>query len=270
MYASFRRAAVSKAAAEAQRNATRVCLVTGANRGIGLAIARGLAKLGPRYTVIVTARREADVDATVAALREEQLKVFGHVLDVSSSESVAALAAWIEAEVGVLHVLVNNAGILLDPELSILTFDEARVLQTFDVNCIGALRVTRALLPLMRRVRFGRIINMSSRTAQLTVPSGASMPGYRLSKIGMNMATHMLCAELQQSAVDGDDIIVASACPGMIATDMTLDALKKIGSPYVPTKGPEEGAKIALFLATLPAGAPNGRFWADNAPDVKW
>lgn len=238
--------------------------MTGGNRGIGLAIARGLAQLGPKYTVIITARKQADVDAAVAKLQAEKLKVYGRVLDVASSESVAALAAWIEAEVGILHVLVNNAGILTDAELTISTFDEARTLDQFNVNCVGAMRVTRAVLPLMRRGKYGRIVYLASRAGQLTQESGCSMPGYRISKTAMNMAMHLQHKELEDTAVAGEDIIISSMCPGYIATDMTETAVRVAGWESKPSKTPEEGADTAIFLATLPAGSPNGQFWAER------
>eukprot|EP00030_Apusomonadida_sp_AF-17_P000804 a176578_62.p2 GENE.a176578_62~~a176578_62.p2 ORF type:complete len:297 (-),score=111.83 a176578_62:142-924(-) len=253
-----KRSATARAAAESERHRPRVCLVTGANRGIGLAVARALGALGPKTVVIVTCRKQEDVDATVKTLQSEKLSVFGHVLDVSSAESVKACAEWVTSSVGQLDVLVNNAGILVDANTRVFSFDEAAMAQSFDVNCVGLMRVTAAFVPLLKASADGRIVNVTSRAGQLTVYSEPSMPAYRISKTAANMATHLIAQELADTG-----IIVSAMCPGYIATDMTLKQVAEGYFTSTPSKTPADGAKTVVFLATA-KGIPSGQFWADN------
>jgi NAD(P)-dependent dehydrogenase (short-subunit alcohol dehydrogenase family) len=231
----------------------RTALVTGANRGLGREIARQLATQG--MTVVLTSRDPAKGQTATADLKEQGLSADHHALDVRDPDSVTALHAWLERRYGRLDVLVNNAGILIDRHsTSIAELDIETLKWTLETNVYGLLRVTQALLPLMRRNGYGRIVNMSSGLGQLAdMQSGT--PAYRISKTAVNALTRILAAELQDT-----NIKVNSMCPGWVRTDM--------GGPNA-TRPVEQGADTAVWLATLPDDGPSGGFFRDREP-IAW
>ena len=230
-----------------------IALVTGANRGIGLEICRQLADRD--YDVILTARDEAKARTACEELWAEGLDtVHARQLDVGSDASVQRLRASVEQEFGELHVLVNNAGVGLDFHGPALEPDFAKIRDTLETNTYGPLRLAAAFVPLMRRSGGGRIVNVSSGMGGLTEMGGGS-PGYRLSKAGLNAVTRMLAVELS-----GSGILVNSACPGFVQTDM--------GGPGAP-KTIAEGADTPVWLATLPDDGPTGGFFSERRP-VAW
>src|ERR1041384_1217236 len=165
----------------------KTVLITGANRGIGFETARQLAARG--FHVVIGARSEQQGNE---AQREAQKagKVSLLVLDVSDSESITAAASKF-APVGQLDVLINNAGIYPDEGLSILTISRQQMVSTFQTNTFGALEVTRAFLPYLRKSAAARVINVSSGYGQLDGLS-ATVPSYCLSKLALNGLTLML------------------------------------------------------------------------------
>ena len=240
----------------------QTALVTGANKGIGFETARQLARQG--FTVWIGARDQARGEAA-----EKELSDAGDVrfvsLDVTDDDSVAAAARRIEQETG-LDVLVNNAGVAfaeVDGRPSTVPLD---VLQrTFDVNVHGALRVTQAFLPLVRRSPAGRIVNVSSTlgsTGTVVHPANpfGQVPSfaYPASKAALNALTGWLAVELRDTAVK-----VNSVCPGFNATDMN-DGPGTVGAQH-----PAEGAKVVVHAATLPADGPTGSFLDVNGV-VPW
>ena len=155
---------------------TRVALVTGGNRGIGLEICRGLLARGMR---VVMTCRDAAAGAAVAGELGAGLAVMQ--ADVCDPASVRALASRVESELGRLDVLVNNAGVLIDREVpSILGMNPALLRESLETNLFGVLAVTQALVPLMRRGHGGRIVNLSSILGQLDA-MGTGTPAYRVS-----------------------------------------------------------------------------------------
>ncbi|CUR58725.1 putative keto acyl reductase [metagenome] len=228
---------------------TPTALVTGANKGIGYEIAAGLARRGFRVGVGArdTARREEAVDK----LRAEGLDVFGVALDVTDDASVAAAAARLE-ELGGLDVLVNNAGITggMPQEPSQVTAEQ--VLGVVDVNVLGVIRVTNAMLPLLRRAAAPRIVNVSSTVGSLGLQTAQAEPigplsgAYSPTKTYLNALTVQYAKEL---APDG--ILVNAGCPGYVATDL---------NGHRGTRTPEQGAAVFLELATLPDDGPTGTF----------
>ena len=231
----------------------RVAVVTGGNRGIGFEIVRQLAARGLR--VVLASRdlakgREARARLGTAGDRIEVCQ-----LDVTSEEQARALAASIERTLGRCDVLVNNAGVLLDPKGSRSLDIVPDVLRrTFDVNVLGPVVVTRALVPLMRLHGYGRIVNMSSGLGQLA-DMGVGTPAYRMSKSALNAFTRTLAADL-----GGTNIKVNSMCPGWVRTEM--------GGPHATTSV-EEAADTAVWLATLADDGPNGGFFRDRQP-IPW
>ena len=227
----------------------RVAVVTGANRGIGLEICRQLARRGG-IRVVLTARNETKGKAAAGQLRDEGLEVDFHELDVTSEKSVETLAGWLEGTCKRCDILVNNAGILADPRGSrFLDSRPETYRQTLDTNVFGALLLSQALVPIMKRSRYGRIVNISSGQGQLS-EMGAGTPAYRISKAALNALTRILAAELK-----GSGILVNSMCPGWVKTDM--------GGPGAP-RTVQQGADTAVWLATLPDDGPTGGFFRDR------
>lgn len=228
----------------------RVAVVTGANRGVGLEIARQLARRGVR--VVLTARNAAKGEAARGALAGEGLAVSFHVLDVRDASQARAAAAWAECEFGRLDILVNNAGVLIDPKgARAASLDPGLLRDTLETNLVGALVVTQACLPLMRARGYGRIVNVSSELAQLE-SMGPGTPAYRISKAALNAFTRTLAAELA-----GTGIKVNAMSPGWVRSDM--------GGPSAP-RSLEQGADTAVWLALLPDDGPSGGFFKDRAP----
>lgn len=231
---------------------TRVALVTGATRGIGLEIARRLAAAG--LTTYATARDPAAAERAATGLAGEGLPVFGRQLDVTDQASVERLAEELGRDPGRIDALVNNAGVLIDHDWTAAEPDLELVRRTLETNLLGTWRVTAAFLPLMRRRGHGRIVNVSTSMAQLSSMGGGS-PGYRTSKTALNALTRALAAELA-----GTDVLVNSMDPGWVRTDMGGEAApRSIG----------EGADTAVWLATLPGGGPSGGFFRDREP-IPW
>jgi len=229
----------------------RTALVTGANKGIGLAIAQGLGAIG--FTVAVGARDEARGKEAVERLLAAGVDAFGVTLDVTSDDSVTAAAAAIEQTAGRLDVLVNNAGIggrTDDGAQDPTTLDLDVVRTVLDTNVFGVVRVTNAMLPLLRRAPSPRIVNMSSNMGSLTLRTGPVLAAYAPSKTMLNAITTQYARRLADT-----NVIVNAACPGYVATDFT---------GYAGVRTPEQGAAIAIRLATLPDDGPRGGFFDDE------
>ena len=216
---------------------TKVALVTGANRGIGLETARQLAALG--YKVLASAR-------------DGEVK-----LDVTSSADIAAVASLIEREYGHLDVLVNNAGVLLEEGFGVNTTADVPLdvlRRTFDVNFFGVVELTRALLPLLRKAPAARIVNVSSIMGSLQYHATPGSPiydskplAYDVSKAALNGFTLHLAHLLRDTPIK-----VNSAHPGWVQTPM--------GGPNAPMSI-EDGAKTSVWLATLPDDGPTGGYF---------
>lgn len=230
---------------------TRIALVTGANKGIGLEIARQLAETG--IIVIIGAR---NADRTKAAL--DELKSIGGAvdsvqIDVTLEASIAEAASHIETKYGRLDILVNNAGIVDAADGPPSTSSIAAVRRILETNFIGTLATTQAMLPLLRKSEAARIVNLSSALGSLAVNSDPSSPfysarliGYNASKAAVNMLTAQLCAELSDTSV-----VVNSVSPGYVKTDLT---------GHTGFMTPEEGAMLPVKFALLGADAVSGHF----------
>lgn len=224
-----------------------LAVVTGAYRGLGLETCRQLGAQG--YTVILTARREAEGRAAAEGLQAQGLDVRFHALDVTDQVSIEQLAAFIRDTFARLDVLVNNAGIFPDASpgswgSSAFGADVEAVRRGLETNTIGPLRLCQILIPLMEGK--GCVVNVSSGMGQLSEMNGCC-PGYRLSKTALNAVTRVFADELKDTGVK-----VNSVCPGWVRTQM--------GGDQAPLSV-EEGAKGIVWAATLPDDGPTGGFF---------
>lgn len=228
-----------------------MALVTGANRGIGLEVARQLAGRG--FEVFLASRDPARGREAAARIAGPGRPVISLPLDVADPGSVQAAAEAVRGGPGRLDALVNNAGIHYDTWQRAESADLAVVSEALEVNLLGAWRTTQALLPLLRRSRHGRIVNVSSGAGSIT-QMGAGPPAYQVSKAALNALTRTLAAELRPAG-----ILVNAVCPGWVATDMGGPG----GRPVA------DGASGIVWAATLPGDGPTGGFFRDRRP-VPW
>jgi NAD(P)-dependent dehydrogenase (short-subunit alcohol dehydrogenase family) len=232
---------------------TTTALITGANKGIGLATARLLGAKG--MTVLVGARDAERGARAVRELRDGGADAHHVPLDVTDEASVRKAAEWIDAEYGHLDVLVNNAGIARFDGAgrpSETTLDALR--EVYETNVFGVVTVTNAMLPLLRKASAARIVNVSSEVGSIgsmTDPDSPLWPmssvPYPSSKAALNMVTAMYAKELRDTPIR-----VNAANPGYCATDLN-------GNSGFRT--PEQGAEVSAYLATLPDDGPSGLLW---------
>ncbi len=220
----------------------RVALVTGATRGIGEAIAAGLAREGAH--VLVGCRRPDEGARVCEAIRKSGGRADPQRIDVADPASIRAAAADVARAPGRLDILVNNAGVLLDhglrtADLSLELFEE-----TIRVNLRGPLLTIQHFLPLLRRSDRGRIVNMTSGLGCLNEGMSGGWPAYRMSKAALNALTRNLATELA-----GTGILVNAVNPGWVATDMG-----GAGAPLTPA----QGADSAIYACLIDEDGPDG------------
>jgi len=230
----------------------KIALITGGNRGIGLETASQLAQKGVH--VILGSRRREDGEAAASKLREAGLSAEAVKLDVTNADDIRAAAQAVETTHGRLDILVNNAGILDRSKAgkpSEETLETWR--RTFDTNLFGLIAVTQAFLPLLKKSPAGRIVNLSSGLASLTLHSdpqshlyGFKIAAYNVSKTAVNAWTVELAWELRDTGIK-----VNAADPGHVKTDM--------GGPDAKLELPV-GAQTIVDLALLGADGPTGAF----------
>ena len=235
---------------------TKIALVTGANKGLGFETSRQLAQLGIK--VLMGARdkkRGADAEKK---LKAEGLDVELVILDVTDPDQIAGVSKMIKKKFGRLDILVNNAGISHadDPMFSnsAATIPMQALQETFAVNFFGLVQLTQALLPLIRKSKAGRIVNLSSLLGSLTLHSDPRSGlddikplAYDASKAALNQFTIHLAAGLKDTQIK-----VNSAHPGWVKTDL--------GGDQAPLEV-EDGAKTGVALATLGKDGPTGGFF---------
>lgn len=233
--------------------ARKIAIVTGGNRGLGREIARQLAKA--EMLVVIGVRRQESLDAALEAFDRDGGNVAGHLLDVVDTHSVQRFVQHVEKDHGAPSVLVNNAGVY--PESRAAKVEDTPTSlwrETFETNLFGAVRMCREVVPMMRRLRYGRVVNISSGLGQLH-QMGAGSPAYRVSKSALNALTATLAAEVADAG-----ILVNSMSPGWVRTGM--------GGDMAP-RSVEEGADTAVWLAQLPSNGPTGQFFRDRKP-IPW
>lgn len=225
----------------------RTALVTGGNRGLGLAICRHLAEAGHR--VVLAARDPDDAEAAADDLEETGAEILPLQLDLASPESLGEALELLAREGVEVDVLVNNAGVY--PEGALLDVPVEGLLEAMAVHLFGPLELTRALIPDMRRKGWGRVVNVSSSYGSFA--EGLRGPGaYAVSKAAMNAMTLRLARELE-----GTNVKVNAVCPGWVRTRM--------GGPEAP-RSPESAAADVVWCALLPDDGPTGTLFRDRRP----
>jgi NAD(P)-dependent dehydrogenase (short-subunit alcohol dehydrogenase family) len=223
-----------------------IALVTGSNRGIGLAVVKQLLDQG--ITTILTSRNPKSGRRAAEDLENpDHLHV--QPLDVDDPDSIHNLRDWVADQFGRLDILVNNAAINYDTWQSTVEADLNVVRETFETNLLGPWRMCQAFLPMMQQHGYGRIVNVSSGSGSLAEMGGGT-PAYGISKASLNVLTIKLSHELK-----GTGILVNSVCPGWVRTDM--------GGQGAP-RSPEKGAETIFWLAFLPENGPSGKFWRNK------
>lgn len=222
-----------------------ITLVTGATRGLGRELARQLAEKHDHH-VLLGAR---DLSRGRAVAAEIGGSVEAVELNVTDPGTIERLAGRLSA----LDVLVNNAGVELDPEVPTLEPDWPAISGTLDVNLLGPWRVTAALAPLLRRSTHPRIVNVSSSAGLARHVDSIGQGSYAVSKAGLNMLTKIWAYELP-------GVLVNAVCPGWVRTEM--------GGGRAPLSI-EEGVEGLVWLATLPDDGPTGRFFRFGTETAK-
>ncbi len=224
----------------------KVALITGANKGIGLEIARQLGHQG--ITVVIGSRDPQKGQAAAETLKGEGIDARTLKLEVTDASDRDAALAFLQQHFGRLDILVNNAGVLLDTEG--VTPDTLR--RTYDANVIAPYFLTETLLPLLKAAPAGRVVHHSSLLGSLAtnatpgLPLAWLLPAYNSSKAALNMLGVIQAATLKDTNVK-----VNIAHPGSVKTDMNPGGDLSL----------EEGAKTAVTLATLPDDGPTGGFF---------
>jgi NAD(P)-dependent dehydrogenase (short-subunit alcohol dehydrogenase family) len=241
-------------------SAQKIALVTGANKGIGKEIARQLGAKG--VFVLLGARDRTRGEQAEADLRGQGVSVQFIPLDVTDQQSVDQAAARLAQQYGRLDILVNNAGIALDwvPPSEL---DPEILKKTYETNVFGAFRVTKAMLPLLKKSKAGRIVNMSSALGSLTLAAASDGPfsgmnylmAYCSSKSALNAMTLALAKDLNNAGIK-----VNAAIPGYVATDMNDNK---------GVRTVEQGAATPVRLALLPDDGPTGGCFSDEGV-VPW
>ncbi|MGD2182110.1 SDR family NAD(P)-dependent oxidoreductase [Lusitaniella coriacea] len=227
-------------------NTKKKALITGANRGIGYAIAQGLLKAD--FQVIIGSRNLEK--AKKAAEKLNSPLVNAVEIDIAEDKSIHKAFDDLNGEIDRLDILVNNAGIYPDNGFDILTIDRDLLIKTLNVNTFGAIKTTQIFLPLLEKTDKARVINYSSGYGQLAGLS-ADVPSYCLSKLTLNGATIMLA-----DALASKNITVNAVDPGWVSSDM--------GGENAP-KTVEQGADTAVWLATVERVKESGKLWRDRS-----
>ncbi|HWE03364.1 MAG TPA: SDR family oxidoreductase [Tepidisphaeraceae bacterium] len=244
---------------------SKVALITGANKGLGLESARGLGKLGA--TVIIGCRDLAKGEGAVKALLADGVAdARAFRLEVTSTKDHQRAADYLQSEFGKLDILINNAGVMLDEidfgpggANSTVTVSSKVLRDTFDTNFFDVVALTQTLLPLIKQSPAGRIVNLSSILGSLTLHADKTSDIYNMkgfaydaSKTALNAFTVHLAHALRDTKIK-----VNSAHPGWVKTDM--------GGPNAPMDL-ADGGKTSVQLATLPDDGPTGGFFHMGQP----
>ena len=226
-------------------------LVTGANKGIGHEVARQLVAKG--FHVFIGARNTKAGRKAAKEIAKKCGKATFLEIDVADNDSVTTAAREFSNIADHLDVLVNNAGIIVDGDSAVLEMSDDLFRKTLETNTLGALRVTRAFAPFLRKSKAPRVINVSSGGGQLTGGADGWAPAYCISKTALNGVTVQLAAVLSKFAVN-------SVCPGWVRTEMGGENA---------SRSVEEGADTIVWLASEAPHDLTGTFLRDRK-EIPW
>lgn len=238
----------------------KVALVTGASYGIGFAIAKGLASAGA--TIVFNDRKEDLVEKGIEAYKEEGIKAYGYVCDVTDEDAVEELIKKIENEVGVVDILVNNAGII--KRIPMCEMKAAEFREVIDIDLNGPFIMSKAVIPGMIKKGHGKIINICSMMSEL---GRETVSAYAAAKGGLKMLTKNIASEFGEHNIQCNGI-----GPGYIATPQTAPLREKQAdgsrhpfdsfiiakTPAARWGEPEDLAGPAVFLASDASNFVNG------------
>ena len=238
----------------------KVALVTGASYGIGFAIAKGLASAGA--TIVFNDRKEDLVEKGIEAYKEEGIKAYGYVCDVTDEDAVEELVKKIEKEIGVVDILVNNAGII--KRIPMCEMKAADFREVIDVDLNAPFIVSKAVIPSMIKKGHGKIINICSMMSEL---GRETVSAYAAAKGGLKMLTKNIASEYGSCNIQCNGI-----GPGYIATPQTaplrekqadgsrhpFDSFILAKTPAQRWGDPEDLAGPAVFLASDASNFVNG------------
>jgi NAD(P)-dependent dehydrogenase (short-subunit alcohol dehydrogenase family) len=231
----------------------KVAVVTGANRGIGFGVAKAFAEKG--YLVVMVGRNSAKLEQAANNLKVEGFTILALAADVANTQQVEAMAGALTNQVDQVDVLINAAGVIgeSDTEQSnnIAHADPEVMLDTLNINSVGAFRMIQALLPMLEAAPAARVVNISSGMGGIQEMEGG-WPAYRMSKAAMNALTKVCATDLANTSIK-----VNSICPGWVRTDMGgANADRSV----------DEALGGILWAAELPADGPSGGFFRDGRP----
>jgi NAD(P)-dependent dehydrogenase (short-subunit alcohol dehydrogenase family) len=229
----------------------KTALITGANKGIGHEVARQLAAKG--FHVFVGARNAKAGRKAAEEISSGGGKATFLEIDVSDNDSVTNASREFSNIENHLDVLVNNAGIIADGDNAILEINDDIFRKTLETNTLGPLRVTRAFVPLLRKSKSPRVINVSSGGGQLSDGADGWAPAYCISKTALNGVTVQLAAVLPKFAVN-------SMCPGWVRTEMGGENA---------SRSVQEGADTIVWLASEAPQNLTGKFLRDRK-EIPW
>lgn len=239
---------------------SKIVLITGGNKGIGLETARQLGKIG--YEIILGCRNENRGFEAVTLLEKENIKAKTLILDVTNPTSIHSAVEKIEQEYGLLDILINNAGVFLEGNIPPSELELSVLKNTYETNVFGVFSITKAMLPLLKKSSSGRIVNLSSGLGSLTLNSeptsefyNVNSLAYNSSKTAVNALTVFFAKELSDSPIK-----INSVCPGFTATDLNGN------SGY---RSVEQAASIVVKLAMINSDGPTGGFF-DEHGNVPW
>jgi 3-oxoacyl-[acyl-carrier protein] reductase len=222
---------------------TKVALVTGATAGIGRAVAFALGRAG--YAIGVASRSADAVAETIAALTAEGIRAAGRATDVAEPPQVAALVAHLEAELGPVDTLINNAGVGILKPFSELSLEEWDTM--FATNVRSMYVVTAAVLPGMRARKHGAIVNVASLAGRNAFVGGT---GYAATKHAVLGFSKCLLLEVR-----GDGVRVVAICPGSVDTALRREGAGSLGGTAAKFLQPEDVADTILATLSLPERA---------------
>ena len=230
----------------------KTALITGSNKGIGYETARQLARQG--FRVFIAGRNAAAGQQAAKAIQDAGGTAEFLPLDVADPDGIAAAAREFGTRAAQLDVLVNNAGILENAEISVLDVSREELERTWRTNTLGPLLVTRAFAPFLRKAEAARVINVSSGWGALSEMKDEAS-AYGISKAALNAVTRQFAATFARQGIP-----VNSVCPGWVRTDM--------GGPNA-TRSVAEGADTIVWLATEAPLSLTGQFLRDRQP-IPW